>query len=56
MKSDGDEGGNGTAEAETDCRTRQSGGADAVPWRNSYRSVKLNITPPRTSCVPHHLF
>ena len=30
-------------------------GADAGPWRNSYRSVQFNFTSPHTSCVRRHL-
>ncbi len=56
MKSDGDEGGCGTAGTEADCRTRQSGGVDAVPWRNSYRSVQISFASLRASCVEHHWF
>ena len=51
MESDGDEGGCGTAGTEADCRTRQSGGVYAVPWRNSSWSVRKTFTPPQAWSV-----
>jgi len=54
MESDGDEGGCGTAGTEADYWVRQSGGVDAVPWRNSYRSVQISFASLRAPRVPHH--
>ena len=54
MKSDGDEGGCGTAGTEECSRTREHSGEYAVPWRNSYRSVHISFASPRAPRVPHH--